>query len=183
MIRAPRLTECVREFVRKVDRAVHLPVPDLLNQLEGILREGAPLIDRLTDLQRKGSPEKYMRNVLYGDPAGRFTVMALVWRQGQFTPVHGHWTWCGYSILSGEMEEEIYEWDPEVRVAQLKGKIRRAINCVVVSPPGLDDIHRLGNVASEAAISLHVYGVDSLSIAKQVNRVVNSQADVARTTT
>lgn len=172
----PNPTERVREFARKVESAVYLPLPNLLDQLGSLLREGVPLIDELTDLQREGSPEKYTRNVLYADPLGRFTVMALIWRQGQFTPVHGHWTWCGYSVLCGEMEEENFAWNSGARIARPKDRVTRSLHCAVVSPPGLDDIHRLGNVASRTAISLHVYGVDSLSVATRINRVVGSQS-------
>ena len=178
MINETQQDKCLRDFVCRIERAIHLKVPDFLTQLGAILQEGSPLLNELTDAQRAGSPARYERNLLYADPVGRFVVLALTWRQGQFTPIHGHWTWCGYSVLDGKLEEEEFEWIAATQVAQFTQRAERQSGAkAVTSPAGLADIHRLGNANSKTAISLHVYGVDARSIATHVNRVVCEQRE------
>ena len=55
-------------------------------------------------------PERncYARHVLYSDPFGRFTILAIVWGPGQFSPPHAHHTWCAYAVYDGPLHETGY---------------------------------------------------------------------------
>jgi predicted metal-dependent enzyme (double-stranded beta helix superfamily) len=119
-----------------------------------------------------GSPQGYTRHVAYADPAGRYTALYLVWRPGQFSPVHGHRTWCVYRVLQGELRETLYGWDNAATEAYESGIVARHPGDVVRAGPGLNHIHRLGNAGTGVAISLHVYGVDEASVACGVNLLV-----------
>jgi predicted metal-dependent enzyme (double-stranded beta helix superfamily) len=43
---------------------------------------------------RNGDPATYRCHLLHAEPDGSFSVVALVWRPGQATPIHDHVTWC-----------------------------------------------------------------------------------------
>jgi predicted metal-dependent enzyme (double-stranded beta helix superfamily) len=119
-------------------------------------------------------PEKkcYARHVLYSDPFKRFTVLAIVWGPGQFSPPHAHDTWCAYAVYDGPLHETGY--------ALASSGTRAKAICTAVRNPGyscfagagFDQIHRLGNAGTKPAISIHVYGVERERIATHVNRVL-----------
>jgi predicted metal-dependent enzyme (double-stranded beta helix superfamily) len=119
-------------------------------------------------------PERkcYARHVLYSDPFHRFTILAIVWGPGQFSPPHAHDTWCAYAVYDGPLHETCYALAPS-------GARAKAI-CTAVRNPGyscfagagFDQIHRLGNAGTTPAISIHVYGVERERVATHVNRVL-----------
>src|SRR5262245_55605457 len=59
----------------------------------------------LTPEQSIPSAQCYARHVVYGDPAGRFTILSLVWMPGQFSPPHAHQTWCAYAVCDNVLTE------------------------------------------------------------------------------
>ena len=120
-------------------------------------------------------PDRYARHVLYADPKGRFTLLALVWSGGQFSPVHAHHTWCAYAVHRGVLTETLFGFDAATDEAiPLRSEIRRAgYGCFARS--GLEQIHRLGNAGLEAAISIHVYGVEAGQVCSHVNRVLGAR--------
>ena len=119
----------------------------------------------------------YTRQVLHADPKGRFTVVAIIWPARQFSPVHSHYTWCAYRVLSGVLTETHYAWDAAAGHAYPFNSIARISGQSACGHAGLEMIHRLGNAAhddAEPAVSLHVYGIDSERVASHVNRVLTS---------
>jgi predicted metal-dependent enzyme (double-stranded beta helix superfamily) len=128
----------------------------------------------LTAEQRARQAGCYARNSIYGDPDGRFTIVAIVWGPHQFSPIHAHHAWCAYAICEGTLQETLYAWD------SARGRAREA--CMGIrspgygcyAPAGLEQIHRLGNAGTEPAISLHVYGVERERVGTHVNRVVQT---------
>jgi predicted metal-dependent enzyme (double-stranded beta helix superfamily) len=46
-----------------------------------------------------GDPETYKSEVLHSEPDGSFSIVALVWRPGQVTPIHDHVTWCVFGVI------------------------------------------------------------------------------------
>ena len=116
--------------------------------------------------------ECYARHVLYADPAGRFTVLALVWGAGQFSPSHAHHTWCAYAVRSGVLNETLYAYDDATGLVRPSRMATRTAGYACFAEGGLDQIHRLGNAGGEPAISIHVYGVAQDRIATHVNRIV-----------
>jgi predicted metal-dependent enzyme (double-stranded beta helix superfamily) len=128
----------------------------------------------LTPAQRMPSGVCYARHVVYGDPAGRFTILSLVWIQGQFSPPHAHQTWCAYAVCDNTLTETEYAFDrATMKALPLRTVERRAGYCTF-GEAGLDQIHRLGNAGVLPAISLHVYGVESGRIGTHVNRKVDA---------
>lgn len=116
--------------------------------------------------------QSYVRHVLHGDPGGRFTIAALVWQQGQRSPVHAHHTWCAFSVVAGELLEEHFAYDPDAAAAAATGSLRRKAGDGSSGTAGLHQIHRVGNVRPETAISIHVYGVAASEMSSGVNYVM-----------
>ena len=136
------------------------------------LENAAARADLLTPEQRVPRDGCYARHPIYSDPAGRFTIVAIVWGCGQFSPIHAHHTWCAYAVHHNALEETLYEWDSESSAAQpVRTEVRSpCYGCYAHA--GLDQIHRLGNSGAEPAISIHVYGVERERVGTHVNRVV-----------
>ena len=101
----------------------------------------------------------YRRHLLYTDPAGRFTVLALVWRPGQSTPVHGHSAWGAVGVYRGKPSVSTYCYDGDhgtVADAQIDCKPGDVshVQAGVASP------HRIFNASNDIAITIHTYGRD-----------------------
>ena len=134
------------------------------------LQATAPSPDVLTAAERQGSADGPAGHLLHVEPDGSFSMIAIVWRPGQWTPIHDHVTWCVFAGLDGEVAEQLYELDAQS--ATLIDAGRRdcpagTVRCEV--PPG--DIHRLGNVRTEPAITLHVYGTDVDRLGTSARRI------------
>ena len=128
--------------------------------------------DLLSAKHRLPERKCYARHVLYSDPFLRFTILAIVWGPGQFSPPHAHDTWCAYAVYDGPLHETCY--------ALASSDTRAKAICTAVRNPGyscfagagFDQIHRLGNAGTKPAISIHVYGVERERVATHVNRVL-----------
>jgi predicted metal-dependent enzyme (double-stranded beta helix superfamily) len=143
-------------------------------QVVAALARAAADPDLFTPAQRIPSPGCYARHVVYGDPAGRFTILSLVWMPGQFSPPHAHQTWCAYAVCDNTLTETEYAFDrATMKALPLRTVERRAGYCTF-GEAGLDQIHRLGNAGVLPAVSLHVYGVESGRIGTHVNRKVDA---------
>src|SRR5207244_6547725 len=83
--------------------------------------------DLLTPAQRMPSVDCYARHVVYGDPAGRFTILSLVWMPGQFSPPHAHQTWCAYAVCENTLTETEFAFDhATIKALPLRTVERRA---------------------------------------------------------
>jgi predicted metal-dependent enzyme (double-stranded beta helix superfamily) len=127
--------------------------------------------------QRLQARDCYARHILYADPSGRFTIIAIVWAPGQFSPPHAHHTWCAYAVYDGDLEETVFAWDAATLRAKPLGTAIRKIGYSCYAGAGLDQIHRLGNSGTRPAISIHVYGVECEHIATHVNRLVETEQE------
>ena len=136
------------------------------------LRNAAAQTDLLTRDQRAVQTGCYARHVLHSDPAGRYTVVSIVWSPGQFSPTHAHHTWCAYAVHENALEETLYAWDSASATALPTRKDVRPCGYGCFAQAGLDQIHRLGNSCAVPAISIHVYGVEREQVCTHVNRVV-----------
>lgn len=143
-----------RRTARLVARTLerHLPSPEIL-----------------TDEQRAGDPDGYRSYPLHIEPDGSFSVVALVWRPGQVTPIHDHVTWCVFGVVQGIEHEELFRLNGEQDVLVEAGTSTNGAGDVSgFAPPG--DIHRVRNAGDETAISIHVYGTDVSRIGSSVRR-------------
>ena len=67
--------------------------PDTMRQrIRAALARAAAIPQLLHPDQRVPQAECYARHILYSDSAGRFTILAIVWGAGQFSPPHAHHT-------------------------------------------------------------------------------------------
>jgi 3-mercaptopropionate dioxygenase len=159
-IRAAVGDEAPAEAVAEVLRA-HLPSPDVL-----------------TPQQRTGDPDRYRTHLLHAE--ADFSIVALVWRPGQATPIHDHVTWCVFGVIQGVEYEELFALDEERACLVPAGVSLSPVGEVTgFAPPG--DIHRVRNVGDETAISIHVYGADLRRIASSVRRTYNLPVRVTPT--
>ena len=110
-----------------------------------------------------GAAEQYRRHLLYADPLRRFSILALVWRPGQHTPVHGHTAWGAVGVYRGRLEVRNYELvDAGNSMLSCTEQHRAEAGPGTTSwvQTGLQDIHRLACGSAGEAISIHVYGRD-----------------------
>jgi predicted metal-dependent enzyme (double-stranded beta helix superfamily) len=154
------------ELVHAVREAVAVPVEwagtvDLVAQA---LRNNLPGPDVLTPEQRAGDPERYRSHMLHIEPGGYFSVVGLVWRPGQVTRIHDHLTWCVFGVVQGVEHEELFDADGR----RLGESDNFTGDVSGFAPPG--DIHRVRNVGSETAISIHIYGTDIARAGTSVRR-------------
>ncbi|WP_238912774.1 cysteine dioxygenase family protein [Achromobacter insolitus] len=145
----------------------------LLRELAASVAQAGDMLQGLPTDLRAGRAESYTRHVAYADPHGAFTMVYLIWRPGQFSPVHGHKTWCTYQVLQGELTETHYRWDHESATAQACGVVARRPGDIVTATQGLRQIHRLGNAGTKIAVSLHIYGVAQGDLCTGVNHLVD----------
>ncbi|MFC4165823.1 cysteine dioxygenase family protein [Teichococcus aestuarii] len=116
------------------------------------------------------NPERYVRHLLYADPAGGYAVVALAWRPGQMSPVHAHRTWCALGVYRGTLTEGHYAPGTSGTPRQTGSVLRpRGATCHGPADPEL--IHRLANLSGEEAVSIHVYGVPYERFGADVNLV------------
>ena len=95
--------------------------------------------------------ERYTRNLIYKTPA--FELMLLCWSPAQESPIHGHeGEKCWMRIQQGQLVFTNYQ---EVAPAQLEQVSVVSGNVGFTDGPAI--IHKVENVSSEPAISLHLY--------------------------
>lgn len=130
-----------------------------------------PSPDVLTAAERAGDPASYTQHILHTEDSGNFSVVAVVWRPGQVTPVHDHVTWCVVGVIAGTEHEELFELaggpDGE-HLVPTAVRDNPAGSVSGFAPPG--DIHCVRNTAAETAISIHIYGADISRLGSSVRR-------------
>jgi len=159
-------------LVRETACACDGPAARLAERIVPALAAAAADPALVAAAQCQPQADGYARHALYGDPQGRFTILALVWNAGQFSPPHAHHAWCAYAVRTGVLSETLYAYDSAAGLARPSRVAARAAGYACFAQGGLDQIHRLGNAGAEPAISIHVYGVARDRIATHVNRMV-----------
>jgi 3-mercaptopropionate dioxygenase len=108
-------------------------------------------------------------HLLHAEPDGTLSVVALVMRPGQTTPIHDHVTWCVSAVIEGVEHEELFELDEAAQTLVPRGTAQNARGEVSgFAPPG--DIHRVSNLGDTVAISIHFYGTDISRVGSSVRR-------------
>lgn len=114
-------------------------------------------------------PKSYARNLVHEAADGQLSLFALVWRPGQWTPVHDHGTWGVVGVLEGALEERNYircDRDQDRREGCDRDIDLRRGGVILMTPgtvtsfvPNPDHIHMTGVSADRPrAVSLHLYG-------------------------
>ncbi len=133
------------------------------------LRRHLPGPEILTRQERAGDPAGYRCHVLHTEPDGSFSITALIWRPGQFTPIHDHVAWCVVGVMQGVEHEELYSLGQDGSYLTEAGRNVNNLGEVSgLAPPG--DIHRVRNSSGQTAISMHIYGADITRLGSSVRR-------------
>ena len=163
-------------FVTEIEQfiATGANQPAIAAEVERCLKMLLLTPDLLTPEQRVSLPDRYCPNLVTVAPSGAFSVVALVWRPGQQTPIHDHICWCVVGVLEGVERETRFHlrgneagerWlspaDEEVMPPGITG---------VLLPPE-ENIHQVGNIGEDIAISLHIYGTDISRLGSSVRRI------------
>jgi len=126
----------------------------------------------LSSEQRAGNPDTYTRHLLYAAPDSSFSILAIVWRPGQLTPIHGHTAWGTVGVYTGSPYCEIFDASPNTRQQmhlRPTMKLRLKAGDLATVQPGIDDVHRLGNDGGTECITIHIYGRDLLAHPGSIN--------------
>lgn len=115
-------------------------------------------------------PQGYIRHLLHADPAGGYAVVALCWRPGQMSPVHAHRTWCALGVHRGTLTEGHYRATEGGAPVQV-GSVLRPVGATCHGHADPHLIHRIANLGSEDALSIHVYGAAFERFGQDVNLV------------
>jgi predicted metal-dependent enzyme (double-stranded beta helix superfamily) len=115
----------------------------------------------LAPVHRRASADRYRTNLVHVAPDGSFSLVALVWRPGQRTPIHSHQSWCVVGVHEGLEEERSFSRvDRDGQPALALDEVHRFGTGRVTWAAAEDDIHDVANIGTTTAISLHVYGLD-----------------------
>jgi predicted metal-dependent enzyme (double-stranded beta helix superfamily) len=136
------------------------------------LRQHLPEPDILTPQQRDGGPLTYRCHLLHAEADGTFSVVAMVWRPGQATPIHDHVTWCAFGVLQGWEREGQFLLRGDGHLEPAGVTMNSAGDVSALAPPG--DIHRVCNAGPQTAISLHIYGTDVSRLGSSVRQVYDA---------
>ena len=181
LVRRPGFRPGLDDLVTAVRAVVsrHLDWKETARLVAAELERHLPTPEILTRDQRSGDAEGYRSHVLHAEPDGSFSVVALVWRPGQVTPIHDHVTWCVFGVIQGVEYEELFRLDDDATCLVEAGSAANEAGDVSgFAPPG--DIHRVRNVGDDVAISLHVYGTDVARIGSSVRRYYDLPVRPAR---
>jgi predicted metal-dependent enzyme (double-stranded beta helix superfamily) len=163
-------------FVTDVARLRHRHADDYV--LANVVAERlGPLVRNpgwLAPAHRQPWPDRYRQHVLYVAPDGGFSVVSLVWRPGQRTPIHDHVSWCVVGVLEGEERETQYHLyrdasSGERFLVEESTHLARPGQTEALVPPD-EDIHCVWNSGRDIAISIHVYGADIGTLGSSINR-------------
>lgn len=160
----------IERLASRIDSALALTRDSMGLAIRSALEEATARPGWLPAERRRASHENYARHVLYGDPGGRYCVLAIVWDPGQMSPIHSHYCWCAVGVYQGSLTENYYHEAATGGIPVLVSSTRRAAGTLSFDPAG-SGIHRIANESGAQAISLHVYGVEKTGISTGVNRI------------
>jgi predicted metal-dependent enzyme (double-stranded beta helix superfamily) len=153
----------VKEMIRLLDDAVKIQEEKgcchaVKKALEDIVRSGDDFLDAHFLQPADG---KYARRLVHKDPAGKYSVLAMVWDKGQGTSLHdhaGHWcVECVYRgrirvvsySLHGDEHADLVQFSPETEIMAGPGEAGALI------PPF--EYHTIANPDDTPAVTIHVY--------------------------
>ncbi len=154
----------LQDFVKTVDQLLsrELAQPALLAALAPELARVLAEPNLLAPAQCCPPAGAYVQHTLYGDPAGRFSLVALVWRPCAATPIHDHHAWGLAGVYRGREVETRFAWcdrpgtTPGLRPAETREACAGEV--IPIVPP--NDVHRVLSPGPQPTVSLHLYGLD-----------------------
>jgi 3-mercaptopropionate dioxygenase len=162
-------------------RPTHPAFAAFLRDAEALIDDPQAIAARLEPLLAEGgwlAPEHqapgvdtYRPHLLHVSPSRRMSVLSLVWRPGQRTPIHDHLCWCVVGVYRGverEVRYALVEEAGERALAPVGEVDARPGHVEALVPPG--DIHAVTAGGEETAISIHVYGADIERLGSSIHR-------------
>lgn len=157
------------ELIHAVEEAVQQDQPDAI--AEGVKHGLCRLISsdrfRLPPALLEPAEDHYARRLIYRDPDGRFSIVAMTWGVGQGTPLHDHCgLWCVEGVCYGRIRIEQFS-HRETRGEQDRFRLEEIMTSEVggagcLIPP--HEHHRiLNDREDDVAVTLHIYGGDMAS--------------------
>ena len=137
-------------------------------RLRGLLAQD----DWLAPEDRTPGADTYRPHLLHVSACRRLSVVALVWRPGQRTPIHDHVSWCVVGVYRGVEHEERFRLAESGGRRRLvpAGSVRAYPGHVEVLIPPAENIHRVSAAGAEETVSIHVYGADIERLGSSVYR-------------
>lgn len=134
-----------------------------------VLRQLKPHLEKLLknpdlpDEAFKPRQDRFAMNLIHMPEDKAFSVIGGVWNPGQTTPIHDHLTWALVGVYRGEERESLYRRlddgsNPKFAKLEIASESLNTKGHVTVL--GKAGIHRVDNVSSTPAWSIHVYGRD-----------------------
>jgi 3-mercaptopropionate dioxygenase len=157
-----------RAFVRDAERLIDEPHA-IAERLRGLLAQDGWLARE----DRQPGTDRYRQHLLHVSPSRRLSVVALVWRPGQRTPIHDHFAWCIVGVYRGVEREERYRLvevdgreclEPTGSIEAHPGHVEALV------PPLEEDIHAVTAGGDGLTISIHVYGADIAALGSSIYR-------------
>ena len=156
-------------LIAAVGEAVHSPEQD---RARAVAEAMAPHTTDPTLLAGRSCPcsgERYVRHLLHEDVEQGWAIAALVWRPGQMSPVHAHHAWCAVGFHRGILAETFYALGESGPVPS--SIVMRRPGDSSYGPARADAIHRLANLGTEVAISIHAYGLPYARFCTDLNKI------------
>jgi 3-mercaptopropionate dioxygenase len=158
------LSEPLRDFTRVLDDLTsrELAIPRLISLIAPEFARVLIEPNLLAPAAQASGAMSYAQHTLHTSPSGHYSLVSLVWRPGDETPVHDHHAWGLAGVYRGHELETRYAWCdrtgtvPGLRPVEHQDFSAGQVMSIV--PPS--DIHRVRNPASTLTISLHLYGFD-----------------------
>ena len=152
------------EFVRDAEASIHDP-DAIAERLRSLLAEDGWLAP---EHQAPGT-DSYRQHLLHVSSAGGLSVVALVWRPGQATPIHDHVSWCVVGVYRGLERETRYRLvGAELeRTGTIEARTRPRRGAQSRPPRTSTPVEAGGDGLT---ISIHVYGADIERLGSSVYR-------------
>jgi 3-mercaptopropionate dioxygenase len=163
-------------FVHRMDAAVAASGDPRRNarHAQAYLAELVRHPEFLEERYRQPAEDRYRQHVVHVHPDGKYSVVSLVWKPGQVTPVHDHCCWCVVGVLQGEEIETRYrlrERAGERFLVRWEQHTYEPGSVCALVPP-VEDIHQVANAGTDGVtISVHVYGADIAALGSSINQV------------
>ena len=159
---SPALTS---RLIEQLDEAVDLDcVKGRCDKVKAILEEAFHSEDDLLDPKfMQPHPDRYARRLIHRYPAGRYSVVAMVWGLGQGTALHDHaGEWCVECVYRGKIKVDSYDilGSPEDNLVTFKheAQIYAGVGeAGALIPPF--EYHTIANALQDKpSVTVHVYG-------------------------
>ncbi|MBS1724351.1 MAG: cysteine dioxygenase family protein [Armatimonadetes bacterium] len=153
------------ELIRLLDEAVDLDCikgrcEKVKQILEDVFHSGE---DWLEPQYLVPAHERYARRLLHRDPAGRYSVVAMVWDVGQGTALHDHaGEWCVECVYRGKIKVTSFDLvgssdEPVVQFVEEKTIFAGCGEAGALIPPF--EYHTIANALPDVpSVTVHVYG-------------------------